>query len=369
MLGFHCQLQEVPDQLYKLETKALRRFNTGPGNWFQNADLYNLTANFGFPISYPSIRAVSLAAKLRVFEFEAPQAQQQAARLLDEWLDATSRPFPYEWCNSSHVCVLDRAVKDASNIGVTSGTIREALVVKAQAKAVDEQEYVKKNFQREAYAQIVKRGMDHQNAHNRFRAKMKRWPSGLVPRVQAERAQKVLARLGRLVRPRVLAAVWRSMWNGWCTRRRFQQDGLCLFGCSSTARDCIEHYAFCPRYTRFRQATLHLPKIESLDHFLLLQHPNWSDNRLILESIGIFALYTVFNMARVATDRASWTEAVYVEAMERSAYHAVQNHKSSAAALSLVGRPFGEQAAGQQRRRATSAPARPRSQNMGASGC
>ena len=76
-----------------------------------------------------------------------------------------------------------------------------------------------------------------------------------------------------------------------------------------------------------------LPKIQSLDAFFLLRHNEWNDDRLILEAISVFAVYTVFNIARFASDRAGWQATVFVEAMERSAYHAVQNHKRSAAAF------------------------------------
>ena len=73
VLNFHAQLLEVPGKLFELESRALRRFNVGPCNWFQNSDLFNLSTTFGFPISFPSIRSTSLAAKLRVVELEAPR--------------------------------------------------------------------------------------------------------------------------------------------------------------------------------------------------------------------------------------------------------------------------------------------------------
>ena len=305
--------------MLELESRALRSFNVGPGNWFQNCDLFNLFTTFGFPISFPSIRSTSLAAS--------------AVRLFDEWLEAQSKPFPLDWYMSSHVCVLDRAVKEGKDIGVTNEIVKAALIAKAMAKAVDEQEYVKQHFQRQAYEQILLRGTARQAAHDRFRCKMKRWQTLLVPRIQAERAWGMMLRLGQLVRPRVFAAVWRTLWNGWCTRRRFQHEGSCMFGCSNTARDCVEHYAYCPIYQRFRGTTLFLPKIQSLDSLFLLRHNEWNDDRLILEAISVFAVYTVFNIARFASDRAGWQATVFVEAMERSAYHAVQNHKRSAAAF------------------------------------
>jgi len=52
-------------------------------------------------------------------------------------------------------------------------------------------------------------------------------------------------RISGLVAPRVLATLFRSVWNGWCTARRFQQKGCCRLGCSPTSDDSIEHYSHC----------------------------------------------------------------------------------------------------------------------------
>ncbi len=40
-----------------------------------------------------------------------------------------------------------------------------------------------------------------------------------------------LSAMGRLVAPRVAAAVWGMIWNRWCTAKRFQGHTQCTLGC------------------------------------------------------------------------------------------------------------------------------------------
>ena len=275
---------------------------------------------------------MSLAAKLRVVEFEVPDVQRRASGIFDEWFESGSRPFPLEWYESSHLRVLQRAIVSANAVGVTTRSVREALLAKAIEKRAEPTAFVKQNFQHEAYLQLFRNSPEHQNVHDRLRTKLKRWPSNLVARLQADRAQSLLKRLGQLVRPRVLSAVWRTLWNAWCTQRRFQKDGACLFNCGEQARDCIEHYAFCAVFRTFR-VSLQLPAATRLDDFLLLSHPQWSDDRLILEAIALFCVYTCHNMARTSDQAGSES---WVDSMDRPSFHAVYNHRRSAAALSTV---------------------------------
>ena len=57
---------------------------------------------------------------------------------------------------------------------------------------------------------------------DRLRHKLERWDMPLFPRLRASRALQAAQRLSKLVPPRVVAAVIRTWFNGWCTRRRFQ---------------------------------------------------------------------------------------------------------------------------------------------------
>merc|ERR1712015_476092 len=69
-----------------------------------------------------------------------------------------------------------------------------------------------------------------------------------TPRWNADHATRNLRRLHQLVAPRVVAACWRTIWNGWHTHRRWQKrndnTNKCMLGCP-TSEDSIEHYRFC----------------------------------------------------------------------------------------------------------------------------
>ena len=90
------------------------------------------------------------------------------------------------------------------------------------------------------------RNSEHYDAHHRMRHKLQRWHLPLIPRPTADRILARLQQLRRLVAPRVSAAVLSTIWNRWPTARRLQRVAPCVFRCSHTAQDSIEHYACCP---------------------------------------------------------------------------------------------------------------------------
>eukprot|EP00972_Heterocapsa_arctica_P008886 1303721-Heterocapsa_arctica.AAC.1 len=50
--------------------------------------------------------------------------------------------------------------------------------------------------------------------------------------------------MGKIVAPRVAAAVWGLLWNRWTTARRFQGVAACVL-CCTHGDDAIEHYVGC----------------------------------------------------------------------------------------------------------------------------
>ncbi len=79
----------------------------------------------------------------------------------------------------------------------------------------------------------------------RLRKKLEKWTLPLFPRLRAQRALGVAARLRGLVPPRVVAAVIRTWYDGWCSQRRFQARGsCCLFG-RGHGEDSVQHYIWC----------------------------------------------------------------------------------------------------------------------------
>ena len=54
------------------------------------------------------------------------------------------------------------------------------------------------------------------------------------------------------------AAVLRSLFGGWCTASRFQNTGICLFGCAD-APDQLRHYMVCRQLADFGSRRLRRP--------------------------------------------------------------------------------------------------------------
>ncbi len=70
------------------------------------------------------------------------------------------------------------------------------------------------------------------------------------PHVVANKVHRCILRLRKLVPPRVCAAVFKFIFNGWCTEARFQRQRQpsckCVFGCGASAMDSQRHYCCCP---------------------------------------------------------------------------------------------------------------------------
>ena len=111
----------------------------------------------------------------------------------------------------------------------------------------------------------------------------------LVPRLRASRAAAVATRLRRLVAPRVISAVTRLWMNGWCSRRRFQGHGPCIFGCRY-GEDAIDHYCRCTKLHEYGCSRLRLPRTADMDQrameFMLLEpRSSLPDDRLVRRAL------------------------------------------------------------------------------------
>lgn len=133
--------------------------------------------------------------------------------------------------------------------------------------------------------------------------RLRRWHIPLLP---ARRAALLLRRLPLLrprIPPRCLAAVLRTVLNGWTTLRRFQSSSPfaadCLAGCA--APDSIEHYSTCPRLFPHAVRLLGLVRSPSpearLQDFLLLGAASDPDT-LQAWAFWVAALYDWHNWCR-----------------------------------------------------------------------
>ena len=152
--------------------------------------------------------------------------------------------------------------------------------------------------------------------------------------------RSALATLRPLVPPRVLAAVWRTQWNGW-TRRRMNTrgggvaGGRCMLGCHGEDHDSVEHYARCPLLRGWASRALRLaaPPVEArLGDFLLLTPRPRADAggelpRRALRTAAAYRVHCLVRHGRVARGPAA------CEALSQVARDMVRGHALAGAAL------------------------------------
>ena len=128
----------------------------------------------------------------------------------------------------------------------------------------------------------------------RFRQKFVRWALDTPIGHLARKAPEVFLDLSEAAPPRVCAALFRTLWNGWCTARRFQKEGSCCLGCSPFARDCIDHPAVCPFALRLKRCSG--LKRSSLASFLCLD--GMEQHGLVVHALATYAVFRVANHFR-----------------------------------------------------------------------
>ena len=93
-----------------------------------------------------------------------------------------------------------------------------------------------------------------------------------------------------------MAALLRTLWNGWCTARRFQQQAACPF-CQMDAKDELEHTPFCSAVREVGRKRLALPPESiSLSRWLLLLPTE--PEELARHCRLMYATYTAANRIR-----------------------------------------------------------------------
>jgi hypothetical protein len=174
----------------------------------------------------------------------------------------------------------------------------------------------RRSFQRAVYDELLRK---HQyDAEHRIRMVHKRWQLNKpqqhlqtkldvrtsTPALQAELTLRNLRTLASLTTPRIWAAVFSTIWNRWCTARRFQQrhakHNICTLGCSNTAEDSIEHYCRCPYTKELAARYLRLDPTTQVNlHAFNLCCPSITTQEdLVASAVMIYALYRATNHFR-----------------------------------------------------------------------
>ena len=217
------------------------------------------------PHEFTDMQEVSWAARFRVAHREASATGGLPVTSSVRRLDAlyTGTVYLYRggrwrsWYQNSYFHNLAAAVQHLRQQGITIATVEEALGATAPRPHTRARvRGLAHGVQQAARAAIARTLRSCPEA--RFRKKLERWRLSIFPRIRAMRATRVVPRLRRLVPPRVAAAVLRTWFNGWCTKRRFQGRSKCIFGCTY-GEDAVDHYMSCTCLYRHGTTRLLLP--------------------------------------------------------------------------------------------------------------
>ena len=173
------------------------------------------------------------------------------------------------------------------------------------------------------------------NPITRMRFKLERWNLCGFPGRTAERFVRALGCLKDNLPPRVCAAVLRTCWNGWCTKRRFQKLGPCVFGCGAFLQaDSLEHYSGCQVCVGFLRSRLrYLTPIDRGHLIVLGVHRAYPDLGALLRlALWNYVLYMSFNHCRHQIGSASRRTPVQ-GVFEQYLREAVNGHEGASAFL------------------------------------
>ena len=308
LLTFVLQLDALPVQWPAAEERALRALVPGLGQWAGVPDLHQL-ARLGFPTGFPDLVPLSIAMKTRVAQYEdrahgGLRVRRRNRALEEAWRRSTTRAAMdwTVWLDSCFVRQLAAARRRVTEAGIDITELESELAGGQQRpwpRGVDRQ--VRKKFQKTLCHRLTSLEGVQAEAwlQHRVRHKMDRWRCAMLPRRRADRAYRVLQLLGSRVPPRVWAALWRTLWNGWATNRRLQGRGAvqsCIYGCPADAPDSIEHYAVCPRLADAALTALGLPRVlgpAAIPEFLALDPVPTGANapQLVLKAVRVAAAY------------------------------------------------------------------------------
>jgi hypothetical protein len=298
VLLYLCQFSEPPDSSFNAECAALRKLVKGPGNWIPMKALWNLEQMFYLPVSFPQLKLMALAVRMRVSLTEAPDARQQWEDFQhcrrDEDLPLLHPLDP--WFQASTVATLVQAQAQATSLGIDWSVLRERSQVMRNGKRHWS------CIQRDSFRMLRATPGHREDLEPLIRNRLWRWTRRKLLRDPighlARRAVRVYADIQGEVPPCVVAALIRTHFNGWCTARRFQEParGKCSLSEDCSGEDSIEHYACCQCTRDFARRRLRFPGELELQTFLGLDVMD--SHARIRTALLVYAVYNVVNSLR-----------------------------------------------------------------------
>ncbi len=285
----------------------------GPYCWCLLADFHALGRHYGQAASFPRLTDLCLAARTRLKIFEngkhgglGIKDKSEAIRLCISRIESTKRYSRwFSWFQHSVIEDIRGCESELEHRGLTIRGLLDAAAGPAADNPSREDEEKRRLRQKRCFQKTVRKKLDARtfiDATERMRHKLNRWNLEGIPAYTASRCIRALQQLTTWVPPRVCSAVLRTVWNGWCTRRRFQQRGSCCFGCGSFSHDdSIEHYAHCPVVWRCAKKCMRIhPTSDHRGQFVVLglNESTSCKEEVIARALWVYAAYRAHNILR-----------------------------------------------------------------------
>ena len=317
----------------------------GPGKWCTAQDLHFVADCFGQARNFPSLTHLCIASQKRVYQWEnhtqgglqisAKFSELQTALRQGDHIGRYCRW--HAWYAHGPVAILH----DTSSRLDAKGLSSDVLLKEAGWDDTKPDQngkrarFVRKNFQK-CVKNAIARKCFRNTPVERIRSKLSRWNLFGIPNHTANRVAMAFQHLRDLVPPRVCAAVWKTMWNGWTTARRFQQCKPCVFGCGSMCNaDSIEHYARCTITIDSARNFVGLRRSHYstwLGDFVVLglNHGKVDGRTLTLRAIVVYAVMRATNLLR---HHPAIGDNVATDMVQQFAKEAVRGHGKASAVL------------------------------------
>ena len=287
----------------------------GPYRWNMPNDKHRLKDNFGHAANFRDREHTAYAAKVRVAQNENAshgglKIRERACRLrhiINSSNRMDRRNLWDPWLKTDPLFVIQEARQyvDSKGLRLRPSSIRQTIAGNAgQPWSPAVLRRIRNRFQSTITTKL--RQSDPYDPQHRVRHKLARWRLPDRPATNADRVLRRLQAIRTSVSPRVAAAVLRTIWNGWTTKRRFQREGsACFPGCSPNAVDCIEHYACCAIVRRAARQHLRIQLRDwpyALTDFLMAtgppSAPHPTEGYIARSAIFLYAAYSATNAAR-----------------------------------------------------------------------
>ena len=273
-------------------------------------DLFLLKSQYGQARGFPSLEHRSLSARCRMVLFENSSRGglriHDKVRTLDRAVadsdQALNRQFVWaSWFSQGIIRSMHGGLIEAGDRGISIEQLKEKAAGPSEEEEQQGRRYkrMKKMFQKTCSKELDARLQSNPSARMRF--KLERWELAGLPGITADRFPRALDDVRRYLPPRVGAAVLKTAWNGWCTRRRFQLHGRCVFRCGSWVQeDSIEHYAGCPVCVGFLRNRLRYRGATDRGHLVVLgtHIQENGPGKLMRLALWSYTLFRAFNMLR-----------------------------------------------------------------------